>query len=140
MQLDVLSNGNSLHEVAHIANGSHPGNCISLLRINVSFVFVLCFSFFLTTININYCFFLIPSLPRQRLNKLISILNKNIFSKQLHLFNFFFFIYIYTRSIIINVGFIYHIIIRFNCNQIILKSLSTVFILSPPHFFFNEYE
>jgi hypothetical protein len=137
MQLDVLSNGNSLHEVAHIANGSHPGNCISLLRINVSFVFVLCFSFFLTTININYCFFLIPSLPRQRLNKLISILNKNIFSKQLHLFNFFFFfIYIYTRSIIINVGFIYHIIIRFNCNQIILKSLSTVFILSPPHFFF----
>ncbi|XP_051119484.1 homeobox-leucine zipper protein ROC3-like [Andrographis paniculata] len=35
-QLDVLSNGNSLHEVAHIANGSHPGNCISLLRINVA--------------------------------------------------------------------------------------------------------
>lgn len=35
-QLDVLSNGNALHEVAHIANGSHPGNCISLLRINVS--------------------------------------------------------------------------------------------------------
>ncbi|KAJ0051460.1 hypothetical protein Pint_03497 [Pistacia integerrima] len=39
-QLDVLSNGNALHEVAHIANGSHPGNCISLLRINVSFSFV----------------------------------------------------------------------------------------------------
>ncbi|KAK4252712.1 hypothetical protein QN277_014452 [Acacia crassicarpa] len=35
-QLDFLSNGNSLHEVAHIANGSHPGNCISLLRINVA--------------------------------------------------------------------------------------------------------
>ncbi|KAL0446463.1 UNVERIFIED_CONTAM: Homeobox-leucine zipper protein ROC3 [Sesamum latifolium] len=35
-QLEVLSNGNSLHEVAHIANGSHPGNCISLLRINVA--------------------------------------------------------------------------------------------------------
>ncbi|KAI4314515.1 hypothetical protein L6164_027417 [Bauhinia variegata] len=35
-QLDVLSNGNPLHEVAHIANGSHPGNCISLLRINVA--------------------------------------------------------------------------------------------------------
>ncbi|KAJ9135104.1 hypothetical protein P3X46_032323 [Hevea brasiliensis] len=34
--LDVLSNGNALHEVAHIANGSHPGNCISLLRINVA--------------------------------------------------------------------------------------------------------
>ncbi|XP_043694328.1 homeobox-leucine zipper protein ROC3-like [Telopea speciosissima] len=33
-QLDVLSSGNSLHEVAHIANGSDPGNCISLLRIN----------------------------------------------------------------------------------------------------------
>ncbi|XP_050234758.1 homeobox-leucine zipper protein HDG5 [Mercurialis annua] len=35
-QLDVISNGNPLHEVAHIANGSHPGNCISLLRINVA--------------------------------------------------------------------------------------------------------
>ncbi|KAL1556365.1 homeobox-leucine zipper protein HDG5-like isoform X1 [Salvia divinorum] len=35
-QLDVLSNGNSLNEVAHIANGSNPGNCISLLRINVA--------------------------------------------------------------------------------------------------------
>ncbi|KAJ4847118.1 Homeobox-leucine zipper protein hdg5, partial [Turnera subulata] len=35
-QLDVLSNGNALQEVAHIANGSHPGNCISLLRINVA--------------------------------------------------------------------------------------------------------
>ncbi|KAG0498627.1 hypothetical protein HPP92_003318 [Vanilla planifolia] len=33
-QLDALSNGNSLHEVAHIANGSHPRNCVSLLRIN----------------------------------------------------------------------------------------------------------
>ncbi|KAB2626159.1 homeobox-leucine zipper protein ROC3-like [Pyrus ussuriensis x Pyrus communis] len=29
-QLDVLTNGNSLHEVAHVANGFHPGNCISL--------------------------------------------------------------------------------------------------------------
>ncbi|KAI3501570.1 hypothetical protein L1887_29450 [Cichorium endivia] len=35
-QLDVLSNGNPLQEVAHIANGSHPGNCISLLRVNVA--------------------------------------------------------------------------------------------------------
>ncbi|GMI63883.1 homeobox-7, HOMEODOMAIN GLABROUS 5 [Hibiscus trionum] len=35
-QLEVLSNGNTLQEVAHIANGSHPGNCISLLRINVA--------------------------------------------------------------------------------------------------------
>lgn len=34
--MEVLSNGYSLNEVAHIANGSHPGNCISLLRINVS--------------------------------------------------------------------------------------------------------
>ncbi|GMH09189.1 hypothetical protein Nepgr_011029 [Nepenthes gracilis] len=33
--LEALSNGNSLHEVAHIANGSDSGNCISLLRINV---------------------------------------------------------------------------------------------------------
>ncbi|KAF8412784.1 hypothetical protein HHK36_000754 [Tetracentron sinense] len=35
-QLDVLSSGHSLHEVAHIANGSHPGNCISLLRVNAA--------------------------------------------------------------------------------------------------------
>ncbi|KAB5573840.1 hypothetical protein DKX38_001034 [Salix brachista] len=35
-QLEILSNGNALHEVAHVANGSHPGNCISLLRINVA--------------------------------------------------------------------------------------------------------
>ncbi|XP_065878618.1 homeobox-leucine zipper protein HDG5 [Euphorbia lathyris] len=35
-QLDILSNGHSLEEVGHIANGSHPGNCISLLRINVA--------------------------------------------------------------------------------------------------------
>ncbi|XP_043695075.1 homeobox-leucine zipper protein ROC8-like isoform X2 [Telopea speciosissima] len=31
-QWDVLSNGNSVQEVAHIANGSHPGNRISVLR------------------------------------------------------------------------------------------------------------
>ncbi|KAM7277711.1 hypothetical protein ACFE04_004845 [Oxalis oulophora] len=31
-QWDVLSNGNPVQEVAHIANGSHPGNCISVLR------------------------------------------------------------------------------------------------------------
>ncbi|XP_004300207.1 PREDICTED: homeobox-leucine zipper protein HDG5 [Fragaria vesca subsp. vesca] len=35
-QLDVFSNGTSLQEVAHIANGSHPGNCISVLRVNVA--------------------------------------------------------------------------------------------------------
>ncbi|CAH8311904.1 unnamed protein product [Eruca vesicaria subsp. sativa] len=34
--LEVLFSGSSPYEVAHIANGSHPGNCISLLRINVS--------------------------------------------------------------------------------------------------------
>ncbi|KAF8014598.1 hypothetical protein BT93_H0421 [Corymbia citriodora subsp. variegata] len=31
-QWDVLSNGNPVQEVAHLANGSHPGNCISVLR------------------------------------------------------------------------------------------------------------
>ncbi|CAN1265780.1 Homeobox-leucine zipper protein HDG11 [Linum perenne] len=31
-QWDVLSSGNGVQEVAHIANGSHPGNCISVLR------------------------------------------------------------------------------------------------------------
>ncbi|XP_072963292.1 homeobox-leucine zipper protein ROC3 [Typha angustifolia] len=35
-QFDVFSSGNSLHEVAHIANGSHPRNCVSLLRINAA--------------------------------------------------------------------------------------------------------
>ncbi|XP_076938096.1 homeobox-leucine zipper protein HDG5-like [Bidens hawaiensis] len=35
-QLDIISNGTRLEEVAHIANGSHPGNCTSLLRVNVS--------------------------------------------------------------------------------------------------------
>ncbi|KAK1313799.1 Homeobox-leucine zipper protein ROC8 [Acorus calamus] len=30
---DVLSHGNSVQEVAQITNGSHPGNCISLLRL-----------------------------------------------------------------------------------------------------------
>ncbi|KAF6148540.1 hypothetical protein GIB67_042499 [Kingdonia uniflora] len=34
-QFDVLFNGTSSHEVAHIANGSHPGNSISLLRIDL---------------------------------------------------------------------------------------------------------
>ncbi|KAF8111322.1 hypothetical protein N665_0076s0300 [Sinapis alba] len=31
-QWDVLSNRNAVQEVAHIANGSHPGCCISVLR------------------------------------------------------------------------------------------------------------
>ncbi|KAJ0247874.1 Homeobox-leucine zipper protein HDG12 [Hirschfeldia incana] len=31
-QWDVLLNGSSVQEVAHIANGSHSGNCISVLR------------------------------------------------------------------------------------------------------------
>ncbi|KAJ4961400.1 hypothetical protein NE237_021310 [Protea cynaroides] len=31
-QWDVLSNGNSVQEVAHVTNGSHPGNSISILR------------------------------------------------------------------------------------------------------------
>ncbi|KAE8729646.1 hypothetical protein F3Y22_tig00003454pilonHSYRG00129 [Hibiscus syriacus] len=35
-QLEVLSNGNALHEVAHIANAAHSGNCILLYRIDVA--------------------------------------------------------------------------------------------------------
>lgn len=35
-QLEVLSNGNCLEEIAHIANGDDPGNCISLLRVKVA--------------------------------------------------------------------------------------------------------
>ncbi|CAE6190639.1 unnamed protein product [Arabidopsis arenosa] len=34
-QLEILFNRSSFQEVAHVANGSHPGNCISLLQINV---------------------------------------------------------------------------------------------------------
>lgn len=33
LQWDVLTNGNAVQEVAHIANGSNPGNCISVLRV-----------------------------------------------------------------------------------------------------------
>lgn len=33
---DTVSTGNLVQEVAHIENGSHPGNCVSLLRLNVS--------------------------------------------------------------------------------------------------------
>ncbi|GAA0175340.1 homeodomain transcription factor [Lithospermum erythrorhizon] len=34
---DILSNGGLVQEIAHIANGRDPGNCVSLLRVNVSF-------------------------------------------------------------------------------------------------------
>jgi hypothetical protein len=46
LQLEILSSGGSLHEVAHIANGSHPRNCISLLRINVSSTFLILIAIF----------------------------------------------------------------------------------------------
>ncbi|GFP88479.1 homeobox-leucine zipper protein hdg11 [Phtheirospermum japonicum] len=36
-QWDVLSNQNPVQEVTHIANGSHPGNCISVLRFKQAF-------------------------------------------------------------------------------------------------------
>ncbi|KAI8536602.1 hypothetical protein RHMOL_Rhmol10G0270500 [Rhododendron molle] len=31
-QWDVLSDGNPVHEIAHIACGTHPGNCISIIQ------------------------------------------------------------------------------------------------------------
>lgn len=31
---DILSNGGQVQEMAHIANGRDPGNCVSLLRVN----------------------------------------------------------------------------------------------------------
>ncbi|KAK7366515.1 hypothetical protein VNO80_08507 [Phaseolus coccineus] len=31
---DILSNGGQVQELAHIANGRDPGNCVSLLRVN----------------------------------------------------------------------------------------------------------
>ncbi|KAK8992235.1 hypothetical protein V6N11_048324 [Hibiscus sabdariffa] len=33
-QWDILSNGGLVEEMAHIANGRDPGNCVSLLRVN----------------------------------------------------------------------------------------------------------
>ncbi|ERM93749.1 hypothetical protein AMTR_s00004p00265170 [Amborella trichopoda] len=33
-QWDILSNGGVVQEMAHIANGPDPGNCVSLLRVN----------------------------------------------------------------------------------------------------------
>lgn len=33
-QWDVLSSGNPVHEIAHIANGVNPGNCTSIIRVN----------------------------------------------------------------------------------------------------------
>ena len=38
MQWDILSNGGMVQEMAHIANGREPGNCVSLLRVNVIFL------------------------------------------------------------------------------------------------------
>lgn len=35
LQWDILSNGGLVQEMAHIANGRDPGNCVSLLRVNV---------------------------------------------------------------------------------------------------------
>ena len=35
-QWDILSNGGVVQEMAHIANGRETGNCVSLLRVNVS--------------------------------------------------------------------------------------------------------
>ncbi|KAF2314748.1 hypothetical protein GH714_033429 [Hevea brasiliensis] len=32
VQWDILSNGNPVHEIAHISGGAHPGNCISIIR------------------------------------------------------------------------------------------------------------
>lgn len=39
LQWDVLTNGNAVQEVAHIANGSNPGNCISVLRVRNNQIF-----------------------------------------------------------------------------------------------------
>lgn len=36
IQWDILSNCGHVQEMAHIANGRDPGNCVSLLRVNVS--------------------------------------------------------------------------------------------------------
>jgi hypothetical protein len=36
LQWDILSNGGAVQEMAHIANGRDHGNCVSLLRVNVS--------------------------------------------------------------------------------------------------------
>ncbi|KAF9683793.1 hypothetical protein SADUNF_Sadunf04G0051200 [Salix dunnii] len=33
IQWDILSNGNPVHEISHISNGTNPGNCISIIRV-----------------------------------------------------------------------------------------------------------
>lgn len=38
-QWDVLSNGNPVHEIAHILTGVHPGNSISIIRVMSSYDF-----------------------------------------------------------------------------------------------------
>ena len=50
LQWDILSNGGLVQEMAHIANGRDPGNCVSLLRVNVCINYLFFGSFFL-------CFF-----------------------------------------------------------------------------------
>lgn len=41
LQWDVLSHGNPVQEVSRIPNGTHPGNCISLLRVSTGFHLIL---------------------------------------------------------------------------------------------------
>lgn len=50
-QWDILSNGGLVQEMAHIANGRDPGNCVSLLRVNVSFELFLFKNSVTTSVN-----------------------------------------------------------------------------------------
>ena len=51
---DILSNGGLVQEMAHIANGRDPGNSVSLLRVNVRFINVACFSRFHVAQSVNH--------------------------------------------------------------------------------------
>lgn len=43
-QWDILCNGGVVEEIAHVSNGREIGNCVSLIRVNVScrFCFIVC--------------------------------------------------------------------------------------------------
>ena len=69
LQWDILSNGGVVQEMAHIANGRDTGNCVSLLRVNVSrFV---CYNSYDQGFHIFQSFFMSQSANSSQSNMLI---------------------------------------------------------------------
>lgn len=51
LQWDVLSSGSTVHEIAHISNGIHPGNFITIVQVfTISFKFMLQFYVYITKV------------------------------------------------------------------------------------------